>query len=192
MTEEGREEPMIVRGADGRYVMTGTDIAASWIVGRLAMGWTQEQLQREHPELTADQIELAQILGLAHAIGEGRRSPDAERDLGEIDERMYVLLAEHDAWRAIEKEVSQAPEHYRLEVLRSIAGTARRERRLFEKIESWDEEEGPPPDREAAERLRTRFDWQIKREDLDRAGADAHTDAAQADPEDSGESSSDE
>lgn len=186
------EQALISRPPAGGYYMTGAGVLAAWIVGRLAMGVEPEELQRQHPGLSDCQIELAQILRLSYAIGEARDGPDAETDLLRIHERLDELRAERDARRAIDAEIAQAPERYRLDVLRMLAGTARRERRLFEMIDVWDDEEGPPPESEARDRLRTRFDWQIKREDLDRAGADAHTDAGQTGLEDSGEGQRDE
>lgn len=115
------EKPIISRAPDGRYVMTGTDVAAAWVVGQLAMRAAPDELKRAHRGLTDVQINLARALCVACEIAAADPSSEpAETDRERTREDDIRDIEIEAAWRAISSEVEQAPRQYKIEMLRSV------------------------------------------------------------------------
>lgn len=114
-------QPIIVRSAAGRYVFAGTQVDVAHVVAAVPAGHDGQSLKVRWCELDDEQIEVAKILGLAHAIGEGQASGDVDGTMEEV--LSHPNLAEQvrdeiNAWKGLKAAVEQFPRSERGRLIR--------------------------------------------------------------------------
>lgn len=140
--------PLIVRGRQGGYRFAGTTVPAAQVIGMLPQADNAE-LRARWPELSDDHLLIARVLGIAHAVGEGRASGDAGETLAELANLDVTLLRtlerEIAAERALRAELAQAPRDARADLLARAVAEVRHARRLNPMFTDPEETSKPVP-----------------------------------------------
>ena len=142
--------PLIVRGRQGGYYFAGTTIPAAQVIGMIPKADNNE-LRAHWPELSDEHLFLARVLGIAHAVGEGRASGDAGETLAELADLnetfLQTLNDEIAAERAFRAELMQVPRNARPDLLAYVVAELRHARRQNGMFAEPDRAEKSAPDR---------------------------------------------
>jgi uncharacterized protein (DUF433 family) len=114
-------QPIIVRSAAGRYVFAGTQVDAAHVVAALPAGYDRESLKARWGELSDEHIDLAKLLGLAHAVGEGQAGGDVDEAMDEVVSSPDLAVRARDeinAWAGLKATVRQFPRSERAGLIR--------------------------------------------------------------------------
>ena len=137
--------PVIVRDVDDRYVFAGTVVPAAHVIGRVPID-DREALKARWPELNDEQINVAKMLALAHAIGEGQSSAlldEAVDDyLVNLRDNLEWIHAEIEAWKSLKAEVARSPFVRRWLLIGRAEAEVRSDRELEERFQDREDDTG--------------------------------------------------